>query len=571
MWARRRPPRRSPAATRRGRPPPLARTRAPGRREDDPGHLGHAVGADVACTVPTASAASRSTQFIQTSRPSGERPRTCRAIRAWSSAGESGSPPVNAWSPRSASSGASSASCPSRRGSRTRRGPGSGGRAGSRSSARSTPLMLTAARSLQRRSHRLTRPGTGGRLRRMIRRALPAGLLALALARALPAAPAGAAVERCGEIGRAVEGSAVLVTVRAEGVGCRTARRIVADAEVAAARGFHCEVRLAQRRSAPRATAEPPTAQRRGARGIAGWSASRATATRWRPRTLPRACAAGARGRCHAAPPRRIRLTGLLPARRLPLRRDRARHAAAVGALQLPRGRPRERRLHPHLAASRVHPWGMRPGHPPGGEDARTSERERSASHGGQAEHPRHLGRRHRHHEPQRYSDGLMGYRTPNIDRIAEEGMRFTDCYGEQSCTAGRAAVHHRAVRLPHRPEQGGPAGGRPRAARRGSDDRRATEAARLRHRPVRQEPPRRQGRVPSDQPRVRRVLRQPLPPERRGGAGAARLPAGRRLPRLQGAIRSPGRHPLLGRRSRDRPRTRASAGRGSGSRTPGR
>ena len=38
------------------------------------------------------------------------------------------------------------------------------------------------------------------------------------------------------------------------------------------------------------------------------------------------------------------------------------------------------------------------------------------------------------------YSDGLMGYRTPNIDRIAEEGMRFTDCYGEQSCTAGRSA-----------------------------------------------------------------------------------------------------------------------------------
>jgi arylsulfatase A-like enzyme len=38
------------------------------------------------------------------------------------------------------------------------------------------------------------------------------------------------------------------------------------------------------------------------------------------------------------------------------------------------------------------------------------------------------------------YSDGLMGYRTPNIDRIAAEGMRFTDCYGEQSCTAGRAA-----------------------------------------------------------------------------------------------------------------------------------
>src|ERR1043165_5654145 len=38
------------------------------------------------------------------------------------------------------------------------------------------------------------------------------------------------------------------------------------------------------------------------------------------------------------------------------------------------------------------------------------------------------------------YSDGLMGYRTPNIDRIANEGMVFTDYYGEQSCTAGRAA-----------------------------------------------------------------------------------------------------------------------------------
>ena len=38
------------------------------------------------------------------------------------------------------------------------------------------------------------------------------------------------------------------------------------------------------------------------------------------------------------------------------------------------------------------------------------------------------------------YSDGVMGYRTPNIDRIADEGLRFTDSYGEQSCTAGRAA-----------------------------------------------------------------------------------------------------------------------------------
>ncbi|RTL52223.1 MAG: arylsulfatase [Bradyrhizobiaceae bacterium] len=38
------------------------------------------------------------------------------------------------------------------------------------------------------------------------------------------------------------------------------------------------------------------------------------------------------------------------------------------------------------------------------------------------------------------YTNGLMGYRTPNIDSIAKQGMIFTDYYGEQSCTAGRSA-----------------------------------------------------------------------------------------------------------------------------------
>lgn len=38
------------------------------------------------------------------------------------------------------------------------------------------------------------------------------------------------------------------------------------------------------------------------------------------------------------------------------------------------------------------------------------------------------------------YTDGLMGYKTPNIDRLAKEGIRFNHYYGEQSCTAGRAA-----------------------------------------------------------------------------------------------------------------------------------
>ena len=38
------------------------------------------------------------------------------------------------------------------------------------------------------------------------------------------------------------------------------------------------------------------------------------------------------------------------------------------------------------------------------------------------------------------YTMGLVGYRTPNIDRLAREAMIFTDYYGEQSCTAGRSS-----------------------------------------------------------------------------------------------------------------------------------
>ena len=43
-------------------------------------------------------------------------------------------------------------------------------------------------------------------------------------------------------------------------------------------------------------------------------------------------------------------------------------------------------------------------------------------------------------HNISAYNHGIMGYRTPNIDRIAREGALFTDWYGQQSCTAGRAA-----------------------------------------------------------------------------------------------------------------------------------
>src|SRR5450759_2699813 len=43
-------------------------------------------------------------------------------------------------------------------------------------------------------------------------------------------------------------------------------------------------------------------------------------------------------------------------------------------------------------------------------------------------------------HNISAYNHGMMGYQTPNIDRIAKEGALFTDSYAQQSCTAGRAS-----------------------------------------------------------------------------------------------------------------------------------
>ena len=43
-------------------------------------------------------------------------------------------------------------------------------------------------------------------------------------------------------------------------------------------------------------------------------------------------------------------------------------------------------------------------------------------------------------HNISAYNHGIMGYKTPNIDRLAREGAMFTDFYGQQSCTAGRAS-----------------------------------------------------------------------------------------------------------------------------------
>jgi hypothetical protein len=47
---------------------------------------------------------------------------------------------------------------------------------------------------------------------------------------------------------------------------------------------------------------------------------------------------------------------------------------------------------------------------------------------------------------PSCYNSGIMGYRTPNIDRIAAEGARFTDWYGQQSCTRRARGVQSRVL-----------------------------------------------------------------------------------------------------------------------------
>ena len=55
------------------------------------------------------------------------------------------------------------------------------------------------------------------------------------------------------------------------------------------------------------------------------------------------------------------------------------------------------------------------------------------------------------------YNQGVMGYKTPNIDRIAKEGALFTDWYGQQSCTAGRAAFITGQSPIRTGPHQGRP------------------------------------------------------------------------------------------------------------------
>jgi hypothetical protein len=73
------------------------------------------------------------------------------------------------------------------------------------------------------------------------------------------------------------------------------------------------------------------------------------------------------------------------------------------------------------------------------------------------------------------YNMGMMGYRTPNIDRMAHEGMLFRDYYAELHC--GTRGVHHRPEHLSHGIVKGRTAGLKRRAAEGRSHDRRTSEA----------------------------------------------------------------------------------------------
>ena len=122
------------------------------------------------------------------------------------------------------------------------------------------------------------------------------------------------------------------------------------------------------------------------------------------------------------------------------------------------------------------------------------------------------------------YHQGMMAGRTPNIDRLASEGMRFTDYYAEASCTAGRA--NFITGELPIRTGlttvgQAGAPIGLPAQA--------PTIATHSGHglcdRAVRQEPLWRPQRVSTDRSRLRRVLWVPLPPRCHGRPGSPELP----------------------------------------------
>ena len=124
-----------------------------------------------------------------------------------------------------------------------------------------------------------------------------------------------------------------------------------------------------------------------------------------------------------------------------------------------------------------------------------------------------------------------MGYETPNIDRIGKEGIRFLHYYGEQSCTAGRSAFitgqHIIRTGLSKVGFPGAPMGMNQLDPSIGGLLKNlgyATGQFGKNHLGDRNP-------SPADGQRLRRVLRQPVSPQCRGRARAARLSEGPRIP----------------------------------------
>ena len=105
------------------------------------------------------------------------------------------------------------------------------------------------------------------------------------------------------------------------------------------------------------------------------------------------------------------------------------------------------------------------------------------------------------------YNQGMMGYKTPNIDRIAKEGSAVHRLVrsAELHCWAG--GIHHRTVAVPDRPVESWAARCQGRASGEGRHHSRAAQGAGIHDGTIRQEPPRRPRRAPAHRARLPRVL----------------------------------------------------------------
>ena len=177
---------------------------------------------------------------------------------------------------------------------------------------------------------------------------------------------------------------------------------------------------------------------------------------------------------------------------------------------------------------------------------ATTTDQGRAGRGREEAEHRLHHGRRHRHLEHRRLPPRHDGRADAEPRQARQGGHAVHRLLRRGELHGGPRGVHHRRVADPHRHDDGRPGRGQDRAARRGLHDRHGAQGPGLRHGAVRQEPPRRPQRVPAHRPRVRRVLRLPVPPGRDGRPRAPRLPAG-----AAGPGRPAEHGPLVGQRTR--------------------